>query len=169
CPIKQHDLLRLWKGRYSMKWTLHFIALISLFFGFSTPASAQPSKPLPETKIVLRVSREFLQELTGNEYQSEQAIAKSIAGADVRGQSRVQCTFEVKLRPSETECAFDLVAHGTFATQMTATRRVVQANLHGIAPFDARRRIDFDGNAFTGHGIDMQARHQTRNDQVLLS
>ena len=39
---------------------------------------------------------------------------------------------------------------------MTATRRIVQMNLHGVAPFDARRRIVFDGNAFTGQEIDVR-------------
>src|SRR5438105_1979884 len=131
-----------------MKFVLHSIFIIGLVFVLGAPVSAQPSKPLPETKIVLRISREFLQELTGSEFQHDEAIARSIAGAEVQGQARVDCTFEVKLRPSETESAFDLTAHGTLATQLTATRRLVQVNLHGLAPFDARRRIDFNGNAF---------------------
>lgn len=149
-----------------MKFIPHSIAFFALFFVLNTSASAQEGKPLPETKVVLRISRDCLHELTGKEFQREEAIAKNMAGADVRGKARVDCKFDVKLRVSETESSFDLVANGTFATQMTATRRLVQVNLHGIAPFDARRRISFDGNAFTGREIDMQATHQSSIDGI---
>ena len=144
-------------------------ALIGIFFVLGSSASAQPSKPLPETKIVLRIARDILHELTGKEFKREEAIAKNIAGAEVSGQARVHCTFDVKLRPSETESAFDLVANGTFATQMTATRRVVQVNLHGVAPFDARRHIVFDGIAFTGRDMDVRALHQSSIDDIRSS
>jgi hypothetical protein len=152
-----------------MKFIPQSIALMALLCLWNPSASAQQDKPLPETKVVLRISRECLHELTGKEFQREEAIAKNISGADVRGQARIDCKFDVKLRPSETESSFDLVANGTFATQMTATRRIVQVNLHGIAPFDAQRRIVFDGKAFTGREIEMQATHQSSIDQIRSS
>jgi hypothetical protein len=162
-------VLLVFSGKVSpMSYSAHPVALSAMFLLLTASASAQEAK-LPETKVVLRMTREFLNELTGKQYQSEDEIKTRISGADVAAQGTIECTFDVKLHPSQTECAFDLVVKGTFITQITATRRPVLANLHGAAPFHGTRRIVFDGAGFTGQEIDLQATHHSDLDQVSSS
>ncbi len=51
-------------------------------------------------------------------------------------------------------------------TQVVATSRLVQVYAHGAAPFNGRRRIVFDGNAFTGQVIEMNVTYHSSIDQL---
>ena len=62
-----------------MKLTALCPAVAAILCGQSNPVEAQsPPKPLPETKIVLRVSREFIHKLTGVLVHSVEGCAYQI-------------------------------------------------------------------------------------------
>jgi hypothetical protein len=139
------------------------LIVAAILIGQSIPVAAQPAKPLPETKIVLRVSRGFIHQLTGVHFQRVEPISKNTT----TGNARVQGRFDVQLRPSAIESEFDLLIDGEVSTQVMTTRRPVEVHTHGSGPFNGHRRIVFDGNGFTGQPIELNVAHHSSVDAIL--
>jgi hypothetical protein len=124
--------------------------VIAVILAPALPVAAQePAK----TQIVLRVSREFLNELAGARFDKDQPIASNADGAAVSGTAHVTGEVDVKLRESATEGDFDLHINGNITTQLTATRRPVVVFAHGNAPFSVVRRVGFDGKKFSAQPV----------------
>ena len=150
-----------------MKILPHLLVISATLLLQGAPAVAQQSdKPLPETKVVLRISREFIHELTGKQFKRDQRIDKNAFGAAVEGNAQVDGTFDVKLQKSESAGDFDLLVNGDVLTEVVATSRPVQVYAHGVAAFTGRRRIAFDGNAFAGQAIEMNVTYRSSIDQI---
>jgi hypothetical protein len=130
-------------------------------------AEAQESnKLLPETKVVLRISREFFREITGKQFERDEPIAKNSFGVLVQGVARAKGTFDVKLQKSSSAIDFDFLVKGEVSTQVVGTRGRVQVHGHGVAEFNGRRRVVFDGNAFTGQALEISATYRSSFDQA---
>jgi hypothetical protein len=150
-----------------MKFMPHLITVSALHLLFGGQAEAQlPAKPLPETKVVLRISREFIHELTGKNFKRDAPIDKNAFGAKVEGSAHADGTFDVKLHESDNASDFDILVNGEVLTQAVATSRPVQVYAHGTAAFSGRRRIVFDGNAFVGQAIEMDVTYRSSIDQI---
>lgn len=130
------------------------------------PLDAQEPLPPVETKIILRISRPFLAELTGRKFQRDEPIATTASGATVRGTAHLDGQFNVKLHRNDSASAFDLLLAGEVRTQVTATRRPVVVSLQGRAPFHASRRIDFNGRHFVGQCIEADVCYHSDLDQI---
>ncbi len=151
----------------SMKYLPQLVAISAFFLIQMGLTEAQdPAKPLPETKVVLRISRKFINELTGTEFKRDEPIAKSSFGSTIRGCAYASGTFDVKLEKSPSAIDFDFLVKGEVLTQVVATKRRVQVHGHGVAGFNGRRRVVFDGNAFTGQSLEMNATYRSSIDQV---
>jgi hypothetical protein len=150
-----------------MKITSHLVVLFAIHLVQGEQAEAQqPAKPLPETKVILRISREFIFQLTGKQFKRDEPIDKNTAGGTVEGSAHVDGTYDVKLQESDNACEFDLFVNGEVLTQVVASSRPVQVHAHGIAAFSGRRRISFDGNAFAGQAIDMNVTYCSSIDSI---
>jgi hypothetical protein len=147
----------------AMKFLPHLVASAAMHLLLVAPAGAQP---LPETKVVLRISREFILELTGKQFKREQRIDKNALGAAVEGSAQVDGTFDVKLQKSDVAGDFDLMVNGEVLTQVVATSRPVRVYAHGAATFSGSRRVAFDGNAFTGQAIEINVAYHSNIDQI---
>jgi hypothetical protein len=141
------------------------ISAIPLLLGVQAEALEQ-TKLLPETKVVLRISRQFIHELTGKQFNRDEPIAKNSFGVTVQGDAHVDGTFDVKLQKSASASDFDFLVKGEVLTQLAATSRNVQIHEHGVGGFSGRRRVVFDGNTFTGHALEMNATYCSSLDQV---
>jgi hypothetical protein len=130
-----------------------FTVAVATILALGLPSAAQePAKPA-ETKVVLRVSREFLKKLAGARFEKDQPIDSNADGVAVSGTAHVAGEVDVKLRESATESEFDLHISGNITTQLTASRRPVVVFAHGNAPFNAIRRVGFDGTKFSGQPV----------------
>jgi hypothetical protein len=147
---------------------LHQFVVVSAFpLLQGVPAEAQePAKTLPETKLVLRISRVFIRELTGKQFKRDEPITKNSFGATIQGHAHVDGTFDVKLQKSPSAIEFDFLVKGEVLTQVVATRRHVQAQGHGLAWFSGQRRVIFDGNALTGQALEIDAAFHSNLDHV---
>jgi hypothetical protein len=144
---------------------LLFISAFSLLQGVQAEAQ-EPTKSLPKTKVVLRISRQFIHQLTGKQFKRDEPIDKNSIGTIVQGIAHAEGTFDVKLQKSASASDFDFLVKGEVLTQMVATSRRVQVHEHGVARFSGRQRVVFDGNAFTGQAIEMNAKYHSSLDQV---
>jgi hypothetical protein len=141
------------------------ISAIPLLQGMQAEAQ-EPNKLLPETKVVLRISREFIREITGKQFERDEPIAKNSFGVLVQGIAHAKGTFDVKLQKSSNAIDFDFLVKGEVLTQVLGTRGLVQVQGHGVAGFTGRRRVVFDGNAFTGQALEMSATYRSSLDQA---
>lgn len=126
---------------------------------------AQEAGP-PRTLVVLRISREFLVKLTRQQFSQDEPIDTSALGATVVGSAHVDGNYQVRLQKRPTESDIDLQVRGDIATQMVVTRRPVRVCLHGAAPFEASRRVVFDGRAFTAHAVCVNACYHAFLDDI---
>jgi len=127
-------------------------------------AAQEPAKP--ETKVVLRVSRELIQKLAGARFTKDQPIASNANGANVTGSAHVEGDIDVRLRESETESDFDLILTGNVSTQLTAVRRPVIVCAHGDAPFNATRRVVLLNGKFTAEPVCISVANQFALDGI---
>jgi hypothetical protein len=142
---------------------LAWLVVVATTFGNGLPSAAQSAaEPPAETKIVLRVSRGFIHQLTGVHFRRTESMGKD----SVAGNAQVLGKFDVKLRESETESAFDLRFDGAITTQMTTTRRPVEVHTHGTGSFCGQRRIVFEGKGFAGQPIELSVAHHSTVDAI---
>jgi hypothetical protein len=145
---------------------------LSPYFAFAAiltqalPVAAQERAKPTETKVVLRVSREFLQKLAGDRFAKDEPIDSNAGGAAVSGTAHVTGEVDVKLRESATEGEFDLHINGNVATQLTAARRPVVVFAHGNAPFSATRRAGFDGKKFSAQPVSLSVANRFCLDDI---
>ena len=145
-----------------MNFSVKVIALSSLLFLQSLPVGAeQPSADLPETKVVLRISREFIHELTAKQIKRDVPVDLNANGVAVTGTARAEGTTNVNIQASDNACDFELVVNGSVSTQLVATDRSVQVHLQGTAPFSARRRVVFADDAFSGHKVEVDTSYHS--------
>ena len=150
-----------------MRSVPHVLAICSVLLSQGLQAEAQqPPKALPETKVVLRISQKFIQEVTGKEFKRDAPIDKFAFGAHVKGTIRVGGTFDVKLHKSNNAADFDVFVNGEALTETVATSRAVQVYGHGAGAFNGRRRIAFDGGAFTGQVVEMNVTYHSNIDHL---
>jgi hypothetical protein len=144
-----------------------FILLVTfpILFTSGNAADAQ-EQPLPETKVVLRVSGEFLHQLTGVAFKRNEPIRTSVQRAVVDGNAQVDARFEVSLCECETESDFELNVRGTVSTRTVATSRPVVVYMHSVAPFEARRRIGYNGEKFAGQPMQISVVNQLSVDAI---
>lgn len=148
-------------------FVLLFIVFPTMYPSPTVQAKAQePGKLLPETKLVLRISRDFIHELTGKQFKRDEPIAQNAMGATVNGSAHVDGAFDVKLQKSDSASELDLLVNGDVFTQVVATSRAVQVYAHGVARFIGRRHIAFDGNAFSGQPLEISVAYGSSVDQI---
>lgn len=140
------------------------IALVVLV-AISLPVDAQ-QPDLPETRIVLRVSRKFIRCLVGREFAHTEPIESTIDGTVLNGSARVTGKFHINLIESTTESDFELGVTGEVTTQLTATRRPVVIQAHGAAPFSGKRRIMHTGDEFTADPVTIDVNHRFVLDEI---
>ena len=144
----------------------HLLAISSVFSIALSVTAQEPEKPLPETKVVLRVSRDFIHKLTGVNFKRDEPFGSNTNGTQVAGNARVIGQFDVKLYDNEAGSDFDLLVSGEVRTQVTATRRPVDVFTHGFAPFTAKRRIVHKDGEFVGETIEIETTHQSSLDEI---
>lgn len=150
-----------------MSLLLSLVGVLLSLVSQITPAQAQePTRELPETKVVLRISREFIHELTAKQFKRDVPIDMQFDGTTVTGSASARGTTEVEIQASENSCNFELVVNGQVTTELVATGRATQAYLHGFAPFKGRRRIVFDDASFLGRNVDLETSYHSSVERI---
>lgn len=129
--------------------------LVGLLFASAIVTAAEPpTDPAPaDTKIVLKLSRAFLDKLTRQRIERDEPIRTASMGATVTGTAHVSGDFTVVPQTSDSKIAFDLRVDGTITTRVGVARRPVNVSLHGSSPLRTSRRYVFDGTAFVGQPV----------------
>ena len=150
-----------------MKLSYCLIAiLVAIVTPLLAPHAQEPGKPLPETRIVLRVSGKFIQGLLGGHFQRDMPITENVNGIAVAGTARVTGDLCVRLHESNTESNFDVLVRGEVLSQLAATHRPVVVLAHGSAPFSACQPIVHQDQQFMAQTLTMEVRNQFTLDEI---
>jgi hypothetical protein len=148
------------------RWATRWLLAVAILAPVQSVQAQEPDKPLPETRIVLRVSGKFIQELVGVRFDREEPVDTKVERIAVSGTAHVGGSFRMKLHESKTECDFDVLANGEVTTQLEATRRPVVVQVHGAAPFSARRRIVHEDDLFAAQAVTIDVRNHFTLDEI---
>jgi hypothetical protein len=150
-----------------MKFSVCLAASLSVLAApFLSVATQEPAKPVPETRIVLRVSGKFIQGLVGTHFQRDEPIDTEVGGVAVTGTAHVTGKFRITLHESRTESDFDVNGRGEVLTQLAATRRPVVVQTHGAAPFTVRQRIVHKGDLFIAQTLTIDEQNHFALDEI---
>jgi hypothetical protein len=143
------------------------IALVSAAILPLLPSTGQEPAAAPQpTRIVLRVSTDFIQKLMGASVARDEAVQAMAGDTPVTGTAHVSARFHLEVHESKTENDFDVVALGDIATQLTATRPALFADFHGDAPILARRPIVHRGDRFVGDAVTIEVQNRFTLDDI---
>jgi len=150
-----------------MKWSHCLIAsLAAIVTPFLVAHAQEPGKPLPETRIVLRVSGKFIQGLLGVRFQRDELISENVNGIAVTGTARVAGKLHVRLHESDTESNFDVLVRGEVLSQLAAKSRPVVVLAHGSAPFSACQTIVHQDPLFMAQTLTMDVQNHFTLDEI---
>jgi hypothetical protein len=141
-------------------------SLSAIVTPFLAAHAQEPEKPLPETRIVLRISGKFIQGLLGVRFQRDEPIGENVNGIAVTGTARAAGKLHVRLHESNTESNFDVLVRGEVLSQLAATRYPIVVLAHGMAPFSACQPIVYQDHQFMAQTPWMDVRNQFALDEI---
>jgi len=141
-------------------------SLAAIVTPFLAAHAQEPGKPLPETRIVLRVSGKFIQELLGVRFQRDEPISENVNGIGVTGTARVAGKLHVRLHESDSESNFDVLVRGEVLSQLAATSRPVVVLARGTAPFSACQHIAHQDHQFMAQTLTMDVQNHFTLDEI---
>jgi hypothetical protein len=101
-----------------------------------------------ETKIVLRVSKEFIRQHAPPVVEHVAPVNKCLFGSRVTGTAHTRGRPALTMDTDHSKPVFTLHFKGTTTTKTVASKHPVKAYNTGVAMFDVHRQIRFDGMQF---------------------
>ena len=109
---------------------------------------ALPTDLLKNRTLVLRVSKEFIRQHTPAVVDRQTPVNRCLFGARVSGTAVTNGKPVMAKQPDDSQPMLALHFKGTTRTRTVATKDSVRVFSHGLAEFDVRREISFDGLNF---------------------
>jgi len=115
-----------------------------------TPTAETPPSAdwLKNRTLVLRVSKEFIRQHTPAVVDRRTPVSRCLFGARVTGTAVTNGRPVMAKQPADTGPVMVLHFKGTTRTDTVATKDSVRVSTSGLAEFDVRREISFDGLNF---------------------
>ena len=126
----------------------------ALVVSIVSAADAPPAELVPPTDLlknrtlVLRVSKEFIRQHTPAVVDRQTPVNRCLFGAHVRGTAVTNGKPVMAKQPEDSQPVLVLHFKGTTQTRTVATKDSVRVFNTGLAEFDVRREISFDGLNF---------------------
>ena len=102
-----------------------------------------------ETKMVLRISKDFIRQHAPPVVEHVAPINKCLFGSRVTGTASTRGRPAVTMDTDHSKPVFTLHFKGTTTTKTVASKHPVKAYNTGVAVFDVHRQIRFDGMQFS--------------------
>ena len=102
-----------------------------------------------ETKIVLRISKEFVRQHAPPAVEHVAPVNKCLFGSRVTGTASTRGQPVLTMDTDHSKPVFTLHFKGTTTTKTVASKHPVKAYSTGVAQFDVHRQIRFDGIQFS--------------------
>lgn len=143
------------------------LAVLSLLSIVSTVHSADDANDKsPETPIVLRVSKQLVEDLTADEFVADIPISDDFNGLPIDGVIRTRSKIKITLLTSDKKATCLLTADGKAHAELTASRGPVTASGQAWIPYHVETRVTFDGEKFKAHPITSRVEVSSQIDGV---
>ena len=119
-----------------------------------------------ETKIVLRISKEFVRQHAPPAVENIAPVNKCLFGSRVTGTAYTRGQPVLTMDTDHSKPVFTLHFKGTTTTKTVASKHPVKAYSTGVAQFDVHRQIRFDGIQFSEGPESIEATYSCRLDCV---
>jgi hypothetical protein len=115
-----------------------------------------------ETKIVLRISKEFVRQHAPPVVEHVAPVNKCLFGSRVTGTAFTKGQPALTMDTDHSKPVFTLHFKGTTTTKTVASKHPVKAFNTGVAVFDVHREIRFDGMQFSEGPESIEATYSSR-------
>jgi hypothetical protein len=119
-----------------------------------------------ETKIVLRISKEFVRQHAPAAVENVAPVNKCLFGSRVTGTAYTKGQPLLTMDTDHSKPVFTLHFKGTTITKTVASKHPVKAYNTGVAQFDVHRQIRFDGIQFSEGPESIEATYSSLLDCV---
>ena len=119
-----------------------------------------------ETKIVLRISKEFVRQHAPPAVEHVAPVNRCLFGSRVTGTAYTKGRPVLTMDTDHSKPVFTLHFKGTTTTKTVASKHPVKAYSTGVAQFDVHRQIRFDGIQFSEGPESIEATYSCRLDCV---
>ena len=152
-------------GRHAKSFPL-FVLVCSLW-PIPISNADEPTPDVTETRVVLRISREFIRKHTLPSMEEVAPVNRCLFGAHVTGQSLTKGATTVNMDIVDGDAAiFTFHFKGATVTNSVATHNPVSVYSTGTTNFEAQRAIHFDGLRFAAGPATIEAAHSSEIDGV---
>ena len=117
-----------------------------------------------ETKVVLRVSKEFIRQHAPPVVEHVAPVNKCLFGSRVTGTAYTRGRPALTMDTDHSKPVFTLHFKGTTTTKTVASKHPVKAYNTGLATFDVHRQIRFDGMQFSEGPESIEASYSSTLD-----
>ena len=144
------------------------IAAVVGLLGVSSNAHAQAgaAKKPAETPIVLRISKQLIEELTDDEIEVELPVVDRVGNIPIRGTVKTRSMVTVDIQTSKKTANCVLTADGKAHAFLTANAGPVTAHGQAWIPYRLETRITFDGVKFRAHPVKATLEVASRIDEI---
>jgi len=115
-----------------------------------------------QTKIVLRISKEFVRRHAPPAVEHVAPINRNLFGSRVTGTAITRGRPSLTMDTDHSKAVFTLHFKGTTTTRTVASKHPVKAYNTGVATFDVHRPIHFDGMQFTDGPETIEATYSSK-------
>ena len=119
-----------------------------------------------ETKIVLRISKDFIRQHAPPAVEHVAPVNKCLFGSRVTGTAYTRGRPALTIDTDHSRPVFTLHFKGTTTTKTVASKHPVKAFSTGVAQFDVHRQIRFDGMQFSEGPESIEATYSSMLDCV---
>ncbi len=117
-----------------------------------------------ETKIVMRISKEFIRQHAPPAVEHVAPVNKCLFGSRVTGTAYTKGRPALTMDTDHSKPVFTLHFRGTTTTKTVASKHPVKAYSTGVALFDVHRQIRFDGMQFSEGPESIEATYSSTLD-----
>ena len=133
---------------FSVAIVIVMVARTALAAEVPTAEIVPPTDLLKNRTLVLRVSKEFIRQHTPAVVDRQTPVNRCLFGARVSGTAVTNGKPVLAKEPDDSQPVLAVHFKGNTQTSTVATKDSVRVFSHGLAEFDVRREISFDGLNF---------------------
>jgi len=137
--------------------SIYFLPFGCLFGIGERGMTEEPKGEIKETRVVLRISREFIRNHAIPSIEEVTAINMCRFGAHVTGTAKTTGQTTINMVVRERDAVFTFHFKGTTLTKTVATKHPVAIYSSGRTDFVAQREIHFDGVLFSHRPATIEA------------
>ena len=142
------------------------VMLMFLLLAGTNANAQEPSAESQDTKVVLRISKEFICSHSPPPIEHVAPINRCLFGSHVTGTSITRGQAALTMDPDQSKPSFTFHFKGTTTTRTVATQHPVKAYSTGVTTFDVHRQISFDGQEFSDGPETIEASHASKLDGI---